>query len=514
MELFDFQGRVVDEVRDAIRSGARSILIVAPTGSGKTVMGAHIIHSAEQRGNRSLFTAHRRELVNQTADKLQRFGVDHGIVMAGQRPKTWYSTQVASIDTIRARSMNPKRKIQQPLPDASILMVDEAHRSCSPTYTKLIDHYRDDAIVIGLTATPIRGDGKGLGRHYDEMVLAPTMQELIDMGRLVPPRYFVPSIPDLTGVPIDPKKHDYVEKHLGKVMGTEELIGDVVEHYKKLAYGRPAILFAPDVKSSIGHMQGLNEAGIPAAHIDAGTSIEEREEIIEGLATGRYMVVCNCMVLTEGFDCPPVSCIILCRPTRNLGLYIQMGGRGARTYEGKDDFIVIDHSGSFYEHGYLEDEHDWRLTDGDACESREERQKNLDEKKPITCSECAHTYTGQLICPNCGHEPKRSGKRIESRAADLVEIRSRDRAKKAEREDRKKKREYTHDEKQFWYSQLLQIARDRGNKEGSVAHKFKAKFGVWPRNMEQIPTEPTPEVIQFVRHLDIRYAKSRQRNAA
>jgi superfamily II DNA or RNA helicase len=506
MQLFDYQSRVLDDVRHAMRGGARSILMVLPTGSGKTVCGAHMIHSAESKGNPTLFTAHRRELVNQTVDKLQRFGVQHGTIMAGKTPSLWHGVQVASVDTLRARCMSPRKKME--LPRASILMVDEAHRSCSPTYTKLIDHYRKDSLVIGLTATPIRGDGKGLGRHYDEMVVGPTVQELIDMGRLVQPEYFVPSIQDMTGVPI--KKGDYVEKHLGQIMGTDEVIGDVVEHYRKLGKS-PALLFAPDVKSSIGYMEAFNRAGIPAAHIDASTPSDERDRIIAGLLDGQFEVVSNVMVLTEGFDCPPVRTIIMCRPTRNLGLYLQIGGRGLRTFDGKDSCIIIDHSGNAYEHGKLEWDHDWKLTESEGCESREERQKKLDEKKPITCVQCSHMYTGQLICPNCGHMPKKHGKMVESRQADLVELRTLARQKK---EHKDKPRVYTHEEKQLFYSMALKYAEDRGHKEGSVAHKYKERFGVWPINMQKIATDPSPEFMNFITHLNIRRAYRRKKEAA
>lgn len=181
-----------------------------------------------------------------------------------------------------------------------------------------------------------------------------------------------------------------------------------------------------------------------------------------------------------------------------------MGGRVLRTWPGKKDAIIIDHSGNIYEHGFLEDDHGWALTETDACFSRDERQKKLDEKKPITCIKCAHTYTGQLICPKCGHVPVKKGKYVEMRHADLIEIRSDKREKAAKQAE--KDRPATPEQKQEWYSMFYTYARAKGHKEGSVAHKYKERFGVWPKNMHKIEATITPECEAFITHLNIRNA--------
>jgi superfamily II DNA or RNA helicase len=511
IELWLEQEEVVAEVREAFRQGYRSILIVAPTGSGKTVIGAAIIHAAEQKQKQSIFCAHRRELVYQCADKLVRNGVEHGIIMAGEKTDHWKGTQIASIDTLRARYMNPKRKNAPSLPRVHINMVDEAHRSVNPTYTKLIDHYKSSgAVNIGLTATPIRADGKGLGRHYDYMVLAPSMQELIDTGRLVPPVYYAPTIPDLTGVRV--RGADYVEGDLAPVMDNREAVGDIVTNWMRIAPERKTIVFASSVRHSIHIAEQFTKAGVRAAHIDGTTPIGERAETLAALQTDDLQVISNCMVLTEGFDCPALDCCVLARPTRHLGLYIQMGGRVLRTFPGKKDSIIIDHSGNLYEHGFLEDDHGWRLTDTEACKSREERQKDLDEKKPITCVNCGNVYTGQLVCPRCGHVPEKRGQYVETRHADLIEIRREKREKAAEQA--KKKAPATHEEKQKWYSMFYAYARSKGHQAGSVSHKYKDKFGVWPVNMEKVELEPSKECLAYITHLNIRNFHRRKNNEA
>lgn len=216
------------------------------------------------------------------------------------------------------------------------------------------------------------------------------------------------------------------------------------------------------------------------------------------------------MVLTEGFDCPPLSCGIIARPTRNLGLFIQMGGRILRTDEasGKEDAYLIDHSGNLYEHGFLEDDHGWQLNEGEACIPAEERQKNLDEKKPITCMNCSHVYTGQLPCPKCGHIPERKGEWVETRHADLIEIRSNKRAK--DQEKTKVTKVWTSEEKQLWYSYFTHYAQEKGHKDGSIAHKYKDKFGVWPKNMIKDPIPPTAEAQAYIQHLNIKASYRRR----
>ena len=506
--LYPFQTECIAECRVAVKQGYRSILIVAPTGAGKTVIGASIIKSADDMHKQSMFMAHRRELVKQTASKLWDFGVEHGIIMAGQRMDQWKGVQIASVATLARRYMDPKKKNQMSLPPVAILMIDEAHRSLSPTYEKLIKHYQKaGTLIIGLTATPIRGDGKGLGNLYDYMVLTPGMAELIEMGFLVPPRYYAPTIPDLTGV--HTARGDYVEGELAEVMDQREAVGDIITNWIRICPDRQTIVFAASVAHSIHIAREFVSAGIAAEHLDGTTDTDVRDAILARLRSGETQVVVNCMVLTEGFDCPSLSCAILARPTKNLGLYIQMGGRVLRTFAGKKDAIIIDHSGNLYEHGYLEDDHGWRLSITEACTPVEERQEKLDEKKPITCRECGHVYHGQLVCPACGHIPEMIGDSPDHRHADLIEIRQDKREKAAEQA--KKKEPATMEDKQHWYSMLLRYARMKGHKEGSVAHKYKEKFGVWPKNMNKVEAEMTPECVAYIQHLNIKNAHRRKK---
>lgn len=501
--LRDYQSLAIEKVRQAIRAGYRKILIVAPTGSGKTVIAAQIVKLAAEKLRRSMFLAHRRELIYQCADKLIKFGVDHGILMAGEYPYGAADCQVASIDTLRARCITTEK---MPLPNSDIVLVDEAHRSLAPTYVTLINHYGEQ-VVIGLTATPIRGDGKGLGHVYDYMVQCPSIGELIRLKHLVPPVTFAPTIPDLTGVKV--RGGDYDERDLNDAMNRRSLVGDIVEHWYRLASDRPTIVFASGVKHSINLRDEFGKTGTKVAHIDGDTALDERKQIIADLRSGEVQVVCNYGVLTEGFDEPKLSACVLARPTKNLGLYLQMAGRTLRPAADKEDSRIIDHSGNVYEHGFVQDEHEWVLEEGRALtKTSEDRKRELDERKPITCMMCATVYTGQLPCPHCGHIPEKKGRHVESRSGDLMEVRM-------EKRRTAKKKVWTTDEKRHWYSMLKGYAELNNKKDGWVSHTFRSKFNVWPNYYKDMPSsEPNGEVKAYIRHRNIAYAKKMEKTNA
>lgn len=501
--LYRFQDKAIHDLRQSFAAGYRRLLLQAPTGSGKTVIAAQIVKGAVDKGRQVMFLAHRRELVNQAADKLVRFGVDHGVLMAGEFPYGATDVQVASIDTLRARCINTDKL---PLPHADVLIVDECHRSLAPTYLKIFDLY-PEAVVLGLTATPIRSDGKGLGHIYEDMVRCPSIAELTRLGHLVPVRTFAPTIPDLTGVRV--KGGDYDPKELERAMDRRRLVGDVISHWYRLAEGRPSIVFASGVKHSVHLKDEFNRQGVVAAHVDGETPVAERQRIIDDLKVGKVNVVCNYAVFTEGFDEPSLSCCVLARPTKNLGLYLQMAGRTLRPAEHKEDTFLIDHSGNVYEHGFVSDEHDWVLEEGKALYTTPaERQRNLDEKKPITCVKCATMYTGQRRCPHCGHYPQPRGEFVESLSGDLMEIR-------AEKRRTAKKKVYSTEEKRQWYREIKGYAEEKGKSDGWVAHTFKSKFKVWPNfYRDEPPCKPGGEVSGYIRHRNISYARKMEKEKA
>jgi len=271
MELRQYQEQAITDLSSSLAGGNRQVILQAATGSGKTVMASALVQRAVNKGSSILFLAHRRELISQCSNKLSLFGIDHGIIMAGQVGESWHSVQIASVDTLRARAITRKK---MELPKADVVIIDECHRSLSKTYRKIIDEY-SSSFILGLTATPCRGDGLGLGHIYSDMVCAPTIKTLTDQGHLVPAKYFAPSVPDLAGIKLT--AGDYNKKQLATRMDTPKLVGDVVTNWLSIANGKTTVVFASSVQHSINLMESFQALGITAGHIDGATPTEERD---------------------------------------------------------------------------------------------------------------------------------------------------------------------------------------------------------------------------------------------
>ena len=328
MELRPYQLDVVGEIELHERP-----LIVAPTGSGKTIIAAEIIRRAANK--HILFIAHRRELIHQARDKLAEFGITAGVILAGEPRSPMLGIQVASIQTLWARCVRGAAD----LPPADIVFIDEAHHARARTYRQIVQSY-PDAKIIGLTATPCRKDGRGLGGTFDVIIECPQVRALVDLGHLVRTLVFAPSTPDLKGV--QTRQGDYVEAQLAARVDRPELVGDIVSHWHRLAERRKTVVFATSVAHSIHLKDEFIKTGVRAEHIDGKTPKDERGEILRRLSAGEIELVTNCMVLTEGWDQPDVACCVLARPTKSLGLYRQMVGRVLRPAPNKTDALILD----------------------------------------------------------------------------------------------------------------------------------------------------------------------------
>jgi DNA repair protein RadD len=285
-ELRPYQTDVINRLRAAALIHRR-VLLVAPTGSGKTVIASAIVQGAVAKGKRVLFLAHRRELIDQAASKLWACGIDAGIILAGRRPRPEQPVQVASVQTLWTRAF---RGTSMEAPLADVIVVDEAHHVRAQTYGKILDHY-PNAVVLGLTATPCRGDGRGLGNVFGTLVECPGVQELIDLSFLVPTKVYAPSTPDLSGIRVE--RGDYVESQLAERVNTDRLVGDIVDHWLRLAEGRKTVVFATGVAHSLHIRDEFRRSGVWAEHIDGTTPIEEREAILKRLSEGTVKVVTN-----------------------------------------------------------------------------------------------------------------------------------------------------------------------------------------------------------------------------
>jgi len=490
-QLRPYQTKAIDDIRESFTK-RKKVLLVAPTGSGKTVVAADIIRKVIENGKKCVFVAHRRELIMQCSNKLFNFGVRHGVIMADKPTTPDADVQVVSIQTYTARKDN----FDFDRPDADLIIFDEAHRSASFTFQKMIEEY-PEAHVIGLTATPCRADGKGLGDIYQGLIECSNIKDLTEEGYLVPSRIYAPTMPDLKGLKV--LAGDYEKGRLDKRMNTPKLIGDIVNHWIMYGQDRPTVAFATSINHSKKIAKMFNDSGIPAGHIDGKMPEIERERQLAMIKDGSIKVLANCQVLTEGWDEPKISCVILARPTKSYGLYLQMVGRSLRPDDGKKDTLIIDHSGSVYQHGFPEDTPAWILTE-DKIDLVPKEEQPID-KQPFTCIKCDTVYKptkDNPECPNCAFVPTKKETELLIKEGRLVEL-------------KKEKTEPTAIEKQIFYSQLKHYGKSKGFKPGWADWTFKEKYGHFPHTKKIGLKPPTEEVKNFIKHLLIKKAKRREK---
>jgi DNA repair protein RadD len=492
-ELRPYQVDIVGEFERTVAAGQRRIIMVSPTGSGKTIIAAEIIKHAIERRQNVLVLSHRREIITHTSRKLYDHGIRHGIIQAGLENllRPLESVQVASIQTLYARAV---RSETMPLPPADLLIIDEAHHCPANTYAKIVESY-PEAVILGLTATPCRGDGRGLGGIFEIIIECPQIAVLIEQSYLVKTRIYAPINPDLRG--IKSVAGDYVENQLADRMDQPKLVGDIVTHWHKYGERRKTVAFACSVGHSIHIRDEFTRAGVRAEHLDGSTPKDERDAILARLASGETEIVSNCMVLTEGWDMPAVGCCILARPTKKMGLFRQMIGRVLRPADGKPDAIVLDHSGAVFRHGRPEDHVNWSLDpDVRASAPEHEKRQRSSETKLLECTQCSALRVGGLPCPACGFLPRRPAQYVAHVEGELVEYKT-------------KPPVYETPDRRRWHAMLRQAAIERGKNPDWAFHLYQQKFHEKPRREWRYETwPPTDEVYAWVRSRVIAFAKA------
>jgi superfamily II DNA or RNA helicase len=354
LHLRPYQADLVARLRASFALGRRAPLLQLATGAGKTPIFGEITKGAAAKGRKVLVIAHRRELVRQASDKLTWAGVPHGIIAAGLDLDHDRQVVVASIQTA-------VRRLDR-LPKFDLLVIDEAHHSRADTWANLFAHQRD-ARLLGVTATPARLDGKGLGvaagGYFDDLVIGPSTKDLIDAGWLSPARCFVPErILDFSKVRT--VGGDWDPDALVNIVDTSIITGDAVLHYRRRADHQPAIAFCIRVDHAEHVAAAFRGAGYRSACVHGGTPKDRRDDLILGLGTGAVEVLTSCDLISEGLDVPSVGCVILLRPTQSLVLHRQQIGRGMRPGDGKT-LTVNDHVGNIVRHGPPEVEPRWTL---------------------------------------------------------------------------------------------------------------------------------------------------------
>ncbi|WP_375103790.1 DEAD/DEAH box helicase [Paenibacillus sp. RS8] len=334
MELRKYQQESRESIQTEWEKGVQRTLLVLPTGCGKTIVFSKVIEDRVRIGERVLVLAHRGELLDQAADKLSK---STGLGCATEKAEqtsigSWFRVVVGSVQTL----MRDKRLRQFAADHFDTIIIDEAHHCLSDSYQRVLDYFKE-ANVLGVTATPDRGDMRNLGSYFESLAYEYTLPKAIKEGFLSPIKALtIPLKMDLTTV--GQQAGDFKSSDLGTAL--DPYLESIAAEMWRVAQDRKIVVFLPLVKTSQKFTSILNAIGFKAAEVNGES--KDRAEILADYDSGKYNVLCNSMLLTEGWDCPSVDCIVVLRPTKVRSLYSQMVGRGTRLFPGKEDLLLLD----------------------------------------------------------------------------------------------------------------------------------------------------------------------------
>jgi DNA repair protein RadD len=518
--LRDYQRGQVADIAIAMHSGHTRILAQAPTGSGKTHIIATVVTAAAVAELRVLVLATRTRLVRQIHERLDAFGIRHGVIAASLPYLRNYSAriQVASVDTLNRRAIATEKI---PLPAADVVIFDEAHLAAADSRLRILDSY-PAALRLGFTATPARKSGKSLGAAFDHMVLGPTIKELTAGGVLVPTRIWnmpLVSVKELRSIPKDTDS-DFKNAPLGEMMSRPKLVGDVVANWLRIANRKRTLCFAVNKAHGAALLDSFRRQGVAAEMITDADEEETREEVIGRLEAGQTSVVINCFLLAYGVDVPSVECVILARPTRSLIMYLQMVGRGLRAAPDKTHCIVIDHGHVVENLGLPHSDFAWSLDpEANVNSAATKAAAGIAVTETMrTCRECSSIWlTSEQgnACPECGWVPAPRSKPVAVEEADLSELAD-DETAPTPNDGRVK---WFFREACGWYSRRWPDRwRDTPNKGRAWAWmQVQAKFQIGaevriPSAYWTMPLAlPSAEVSGWLQHRIIRWAKAQRK---
>lgn len=410
------QAKAIDDLRAAYKSGKRAPILVAPTGFGKSATAITMIQTSVQKGLRVWFMAHLKEILNDTTIRLTAAGVKHGYIWAGHLADRRQQVQVVSVQTA-ARRLD---RIDRP----DLIIVDEAHLAVAQTYQDVFEWAksgskyweRGGALLLHLTATPKRLDGRGMGEVADAIIPTCSSLELIQEGLLAPVRYLRPDTPDMSGTAH--RGGDFAIDQASAMMTKPAIVGSALRHYQEHGRGRPGLGFCVDLKSARVYAERFAEAGLRTVAISGDDGDDERYRALKGIQDGSLDYVFNCKLWVAGVDAPALSYISDLAPTESLTRYLQGLGRGLRTSPGKRDLVYADHAGNYARHGNPLAAREWDLA-ADPNKGKGGKASAVPEKK---CPVCFASVAGAALKCICGHVFQAKGREIEEQEGVLTEV--------------------------------------------------------------------------------------------
>ena len=379
--LRDYQIELINKVKKSWETGHKNPCIVAPCGSGKTLIASELAKKTTDKGNRVVFIVHRKELCEQTENTFRQYGVNMNLC------------DVYMVQTLA------RRKIKEP----RLIIIDENHHVYANSYKKILESY-PMSFAVGLTATPVRLDGSGLGKVNDDLIIGPTVSELIKRKHLSPFKYYSHISADTSKLQI--KRGEFIAEEVNKMMNQEYIFGNAIENYKKYNC-RKTIVYCSSIENSIKTSECFRNSGISAIHVDSKTPKKLRENIMNDFKKGNIHVLCNVDLVSEGFDVPDCDSCILLRPTMSLTLHMQQSMRAMRYMQNKMA-IIIDQVENYKRHGLPDTYHEWKLDYKKKKKNKTENLRICDNcfsvynQKTIYCKECNDWDMRQAHCDKCG----------------------------------------------------------------------------------------------------------------
>lgn len=442
--LRPYQQDLFDKTTNAFKQGYRKVLVESPCGSGKTILLTKMADMAQRNGKTVWFILPRQEIMEQTFETFERCGVP--------------------LNTVHIGMIITMANHLTELPKPDLIIYDECHISVSNTYNKISNAF-PDAFIVGATASPCRTDNRPLGDLYETIIRGVTVRWLIDNHYLAPFDYYSVLLTDLTGAETD---GEYDTTKASELLMTPAIYGDIIKSWRRFADGVQTVVYCCSISHSQKTAEIFNNAGISAMHFDGNTSKAERKQIVEDFKNGKFKVLCNCDLISMGFDMPDINCVMMLRPTQSNSLYIQQSGRALR-YKPNKRAVIIDMVGNYNRFQLPDEPYDWSL---DKKVSQRKIHNDDGTLSIRQCSECFRCFKTANKCPYCGYEYQIKGREL--KAVEDVELKQIQAVEKEEQEQQRKAARMEVGRCRS-IAELQKIAKERGYAPGWVWQMARIK---------------------------------------